>query len=278
MKTHETTLAIDATTFDLVDITPDLAEIWLSTANTANRALSRMRVEQMVHDMSNGEWRITPDLIAFNADGVLINGQHRLAAIAKSGVTIRMWVMKNLPLDAFQVTDDVKRRSFGDYLSIQGVPQHNNVASLVAKILTIEQHGKPKGGFTASTTSELVNYYRTLDLDELVYAVRAGNNIGQHTGATRTAAALAVYLTMRVDPEDGAAFIDEVLYGSGQGMVFREAMLRDRAQPHPSVSRNIETVAAYYIKAWNAWREGNDLRLLRYRRGGAKPEQFPTPN
>lgn len=31
------------------------------------------------------------------------------------------------------------------------------------------------------------------------------------------------------------------------------------------------------IKAWNAWRDGRELKILGWKRGGAKPEPFPIP-
>ena len=32
------------------------------------------------------------------------------------------------------------------------------------------------------------------------------------------------------------------------------------------------------IKAWNAYRNGDELRLLRFKPGGANPEKFPMPH
>jgi len=38
-----------------------------------------------------------------------------------------------------------------------------------------------------------------------------------------------------------------------------------------------DLAVALTIKAWNAYREGDPVRALSYRRGGASPETFPTP-
>jgi hypothetical protein len=32
-----------------------------------------------------------------------------------------------------------------------------------------------------------------------------------------------------------------------------------------------------FIKAWNAYRSGETIELLRWSPGGAKPERFPEP-
>src|SRR5438046_2404287 len=56
------------------------AEQWLA-ANTANRPLSRSTVRGFADAMRSGEWLVTHQGVAFDTDGVLVDGQHRLAAI-----------------------------------------------------------------------------------------------------------------------------------------------------------------------------------------------------
>ena len=34
--------------------------------------------------------------------------------------------------------------------------------------------------------------------------------------------------------------------------------------------------AAWFIKAWNAWRAGREMQVLRWKVGGANPEPFPA--
>jgi hypothetical protein len=35
--------------------------------------------------------------------------------------------------------------------------------------------------------------------------------------------------------------------------------------------------SALFIKAWNAYREGREVSLLKWNPGGARPEEFPVP-
>ncbi len=76
---------------ELIHISPELAAEWLSK-NTFNRTLSRRSVDTYAADMRAGAWELTHQGIAFGADGVLVDGQHRLHAIVKAGVTIKMMV------------------------------------------------------------------------------------------------------------------------------------------------------------------------------------------
>ena len=62
-------------------ITPELAEQYL-TKNTNNyRSMSNSVVNAYATDMKTGNWKFNGDSIKFNKSGILVDGQHRLAAI-----------------------------------------------------------------------------------------------------------------------------------------------------------------------------------------------------
>lgn len=72
-------------------VTAAMALQWL-TKNNANRKLRLMRVCTLGSTMSRGKWKETHQGIAIGADGAVIDGQHRLTAIANTGVAVHMWV------------------------------------------------------------------------------------------------------------------------------------------------------------------------------------------
>lgn len=100
-------------------ITPELAKEYLSLAK-ANRPIHPSVVDKYAKEMSAGKFlELAPDApIAFDTDGNLINGQHRLAAIVKSGVTLTMWVSTNNDPDSFAVIDGGMNRRASDLLSV----------------------------------------------------------------------------------------------------------------------------------------------------------------
>jgi len=272
----------DSITFNLTEITPDIASAWLQTLNTNNRRINARRVGAMAHDMTQGSWKVTPDLIAFDCRNVLVNGQHRLAAIVESGVTIELWVMSGLPVDSFEVTDDVRRRSLVDYLVINGVPRATNISGLVSRIDVYRKCGDLRSPTSLSvasraTTTDLIKLFHTLDLDHLVEACRAGERLADACRCAKGGAVFASWLLWQVDADDLEHFIKEVQSGTGHGMVLRETMMRDRASGRPTYSKDAQVSAAYVIKAWNAWRSGEEPKRLYWRRGGGSPEAFPTP-
>lgn len=72
-------------------ITPEIASDML-TRNRGNRPLRPRTWQAYAADMKAGKWMRTHEAIAVSASGWLINGQHRLTAIANSGISQTFWV------------------------------------------------------------------------------------------------------------------------------------------------------------------------------------------
>ena len=96
-----------------MSVTPELAKTWLQS-NTNNRTPRQNHVDFLVNEIKTGAWKITHQGIAFSTDMVLLDGQHRLMAIAKSGVTVQMLVTFGLESDSMSVIDgaQIVRSSF----------------------------------------------------------------------------------------------------------------------------------------------------------------------
>ena len=129
-----------------VQVTPAQARDWLIKNNKGNRKMRETTVEAFARDMRNGDWLLNHQGIAFNAEGVLLDGQHRLAAVAESGLPQWFMVSTGWP-DATKkqtrLMDTVDRgaaRSIADVLGLQhGVAEPRQVvltASALARACT----------------------------------------------------------------------------------------------------------------------------------------------
>lgn len=98
--------------------TPQIAEDWLQ-ANTHNRELRESRVNYFMGEIKAGRWRLTHQGIAFGSNRVLLDGQHRLWAIALSGESVPVMVSVNIPPDSLEAID-VSMRSVADILTLDG--------------------------------------------------------------------------------------------------------------------------------------------------------------
>lgn len=109
--------AIDPNAGKIFDVTPEMAAKWLER-NTRNRGLRSDVVMRYATDMREGRWKITGDAIAFDHNGAIVNGQHRLWAVLESGMTIPMLVMFDLDPDVVFVLDDHLKRKLIDIVHI----------------------------------------------------------------------------------------------------------------------------------------------------------------
>lgn len=85
---------------EVMDINPLQATQFL-LSNTANRKLSKSRVDNLANQMLSDKWEFNGDTIRISVTGVLLDGQHRLSALVKANKTLKFIVVKNLPDEVF---------------------------------------------------------------------------------------------------------------------------------------------------------------------------------
>jgi hypothetical protein len=113
-------------------ISPALA-MGMLKSNTRNRRMRRSLVLQYAKDMQAGRWLQTHQGIAVNCDGTILDGQHRLAAIVESGVTVTMLVARNVPAASQVAMDDHARRNCADALTLDRGVQISAAVVAIAK-------------------------------------------------------------------------------------------------------------------------------------------------
>lgn len=109
--------------FEVVNISPEMARKWLEN-NCVNRTISHGRVEMYARDMSAGKWLLNGEPIVFNKDGNLVNGQHRLSAVIRCGLTVKMLVIKGVENSDGAIYDRGRSRSTSDTLAMNGVDKY----------------------------------------------------------------------------------------------------------------------------------------------------------
>lgn len=80
-------------------ISPAKAAEYLRHNSNNYRKLSRTKVKLYADDMAAGRWQLNGEAIIFGEDGVLKDGQHRLAGIVASGKTVQMAVIRGVDKD-----------------------------------------------------------------------------------------------------------------------------------------------------------------------------------
>jgi hypothetical protein len=68
--------------------------------------------------MQRGQWQLTHQGVAFDVNGILIDGQHRLSAVVQSNCIVPMMVTMNAPSVSFEALDCGIGRTIGDRLKM----------------------------------------------------------------------------------------------------------------------------------------------------------------
>lgn len=154
-------------TTKLETITKELAEKYLKF-NPQNRNVRWQHVETLKQDILAGRFLTTHQGIAFGSDGNLIDGQHRLLAIAAAGREVKILVTRgvephvngNLDLFAMDVIDNGKNRSAADQLNLMhGVANASRVVGAVRTIGDICFGTRVKGAMTVTRAVPLLSIF-----------------------------------------------------------------------------------------------------------------------
>lgn len=145
-------------------ITPEEAKEILSKSNINNRNIRFRYVEWLAKLIVEGQWMVTHQGIAFDRNGRLVDGQHRLLAISKSGKNTPILVTTNLEEDSYNHIDIGRIRSRSDIYKIRA-PFSAFITSLARAT---------RGGSDKFNNEEIVNIIEKTGaiFDELVNTVK----------------------------------------------------------------------------------------------------------
>jgi hypothetical protein len=264
-------------------ITPANAAEMLKS-NTANRPLSRPIVRAFAEAMERGDWMVTHQGIAFDVNGVLVDGQHRLAAVIEAEVPIDMTVFTEVDEGTFDVLDTGKRRNAADVLAIEGEKSSATLAAMVRTVWLYENRPDLSwsGGGAAVTNHQVV---QTLALHpKLRNFVTVGEQIAVATGMIKSAAGASSYLASRASRKaELEEWFDGIIGGAGlvkgdPRLVFRRVMFGMARKKAGQAIRRREARehVALYFTAFNAWRAGEQITILRFSAREPMPRIAPS--
>lgn len=270
--------------YELVEITPAVAEEMLGR-NRHNRGLRPRIVTAYSLDMAQGRWMENGESIKIALDGTLLDGQHRLSAVIDSGTTQPMLVISDLPLSAQDTVDTGARRGFADVLKLRKESNWTDVASITRRV-NLWQRGARRG--SANSQPSVPQMLATLDAHpEIRYSAEVALRVARRLPIQKSVVGLCHWLFGQLDvtdsPKDCEHFFDLLAEGDGLSRTHPVFVLRrtvidaslSKSGRGGGISETLLTV--YMIKTWNAYREGREMSILRWRAGGANPEVFPEP-
>lgn len=265
-------------TVSIETITPQVAIAMLSR-NTHNRDMKRN--DKLVEAIKNGDWNVNGETIVFSPEGKLLDGQHRLMSCVTAGVPITTLVVRGIPEGAQETMDTGYKRKVSDFLKMKGYKSATQLAAISNALYIADRYGiksaMSNGGLKAAYTKKAIEFF------EANYETRVKPLYRKCLRTRETFKGITVQITAPLF--DAFRSIDVESFDHFYGMLVGEytptkallvliKRLNTVSESRDSIPK--EYVAAYFIKAWNAYINGTELQFLRYQPGGAHPESFPT--
>lgn len=235
-----------------VPVTPEMAARWLD-ANVVNRRIRESKVIQYASDMAAGRWTHSNDAICFAPDGTLLNGQHRLTAVVRSGATIVMLIIHGMPSHSMATMDAGIARTAADALGFAGEMNSHLLASTARQAIIYTD-----GRIYQDTKVQAVSHSEILDFvadnPEIRHSVSVIGGIRSHIDAPPTPLALTHWI---VAARAGTAVTDHFFHQlahrtnepRGSAVLAIDSRLREIKRNRAKVT----TRALVYmlVKGWN---------------------------
>ena len=263
----------------LLTITPALAQEYIDSIKPGLvRRLVWGWVDHLAELMTNGRWDPSNDALCFSPEKNMLNGNHRMHAVVKSGVTIHNnLVLYNVPESAFSAMDGGRRRVAADLLSING---ENDAVWLASALRVLSTYNEAAGCFRLGrhhSNTEILDLYRRCSgmrdsTDTIV-------SLNKHKFLRMGVAVTLHYLFWQIGGTKAAAddFFDRLFSGDNLSKKSVIWLLRQRLEANLGARAKLpnDYLTALTIKAWNFHAEGRQVSLLTYQQGKEQHEEFP---
>lgn len=244
-----------------VSVTPEIAGHWLRR-NAGNRPIRKKAVAQYANDLKCGRWQQNGESIKFGRSGRLLDGQHRIAAIAAAGVAQPMLIVTGVADGAFDTIDTGRRRTSTDVLIIDGIGVFEaRIAAAALPMILNYRRGLLPHSSTRYPNHELLDCWASQP------QIRASSQFvtklpHRMVPISQSKALFLHWVFARHDVDAADQFIAGLFVGDrldSTGAVFhlRERLLLDRVE-----RRKTDDGAQLHacVKAWNAERAHKRVR------------------
>jgi len=270
-------------------VPPELSRKILNELNTSNRPLKAGRVEYWANLMRRGKWAYTHQGIAFNQDGRLQDGQHRLTAAVVENFTLDIDVSVGMPSENFMKVDVGNMRSGADTMATEKKDFPTTLSGAAKLVYAYDRYGPEmrqyarSGGRRISNDdlSESVEKYGD-PLKDAVAKARSITKVRDGLNMSSIALAAGVFLIGRhLRPEDARVkeFIRGYADGTNLSVGDSRIALRTYSTGLGDANRKVSVAdqLGVFIKAWNAWASGRSISFLSIRKDEMMPTVFIPP-
>lgn len=272
--------ANNGVSYSIKTITPTEAQAILDK-NGANRSISWDRVARYAEDMIGGKWQENGQPIIIARGGRLLDGQHRLHACIQAKKPIQMLVVSGVDEGAMESIDTGRSRRSADLLAINGFKDPNRIAAIIGVVRNFERGVMHLCLQNQTTPSPSQCIRWAMDNPSIYEVVRVNSNQLVPLGCSTIGGALTWLFHKHAEKKADRLLFDTFVRQLATGLELTAEspvfMLRRRVEKgalNPPKTRRER--AAVFIKAWNLYRSGDTVSVLRFRDHGSTVEPFPT--
>lgn len=247
-------------------IDPQTAQSYL-TRNIGNRKINDKVVGLYTRLMRDGKWILSNYSIVFSDTNILLNGQHRLTAVIKSGVTCPFSVQRGVPEMNKKYMDNGHLRTAANALELDGVLNAVRIASIIRSLYNLRkktilavtgQTRYSNGDISDEYFAHSDFYNKVQDEAHRLYPKGRVLNISEY-------GSLIAYLSadLHHDFDKVVSFFREVAGvntpTNNVTTMLRIAILTDKMSRYRMTrERRMKLI----IKAWNTWLIGKQVKQL----------------
>jgi hypothetical protein len=256
-----------STMFEAVTITPELAGQLLAM-NTENRRLRPSHVAYLARAIERGEWQMPPDAIMVSDSGRLLNGQHRLTAVVRSGKPIQSYLVA--PFNVMRLFDKCEASAPDSLFMVmdcgvtRGASDRTGLAKGVCELVTAwcKARNSARAKFSSDEILECYATHRAMfDWAHSLRPKRAG------VGVVHVWVAFMEFFLAYPDAANTfvTAFVTETDYSIQQAALLRTRLIEfsrkfgTRGGDAVTVKYSTYNTAIYCVKKWM---EGKTIKSI----------------
>lgn len=252
----------------IMKVTPEQADIWLQNS-IVNRPLDLKRVYELEEAILENKWMFDGSPIRLNESQLLMDGQHRLEAIKRSGRIVKALVVSNIDDEAIKTIDSGRSKSGADMAVMLGFTKEQGQTADTAIKWTCRYR---KGGLGQVSVPNSYIYDQIENNKELISSVMY---VLQHPRKNRLLKAGIItflhYMVRQQHEQKANEFVDRFILGDKLELDspiyhLRQVLLM---QDNQTYKMDILEKVATLINAWNSFKLNNKItqpRQIMWRR------------
>lgn len=274
-------LRVTEITAGLETVTVDWARETL-LAQKRNRPMKMAKVKTLAKIIRDEKWVTNGESIILDENGILIDGQHRLAALVHAidklkmdeSTTIDAIVVRGISPHAFHTIDQGEKRSLADVVAISEYA-HSSDLAVALRLLAIRLAGKKVSGTGKMDHADNLRLLR--DHDNLASWVEFLATIEpddedaswlrpQSLISIGYLAAICYLASLNYETDRVEEFVKRLINQDYVGtdcpaVTLRKALLKNRSDSAAKLRR--DTLVSMVVKAMSAYLEGEKLAVLK---------------